>query len=127
MTFNEANAVRDFVRDQSLNSGWKFVEGNNLDRQKTESLIESSFREALIRLNPSIRENPERAEEVLHALRAIILGSKSGSLIAANEEFASWLKSEKSMPFGMHGEHVTINLIDYSDSSNNELVISTEV
>ena len=69
--FNEANSVRDFVRDQSLLSGWKFVEGINLDRQKTESLIESSFRIALIKLNPTIAEKPERAEEVLHALRAI--------------------------------------------------------
>jgi type I restriction enzyme R subunit len=127
MTFNEANSVRDFVRDQSLLSGWKFLEGINLDRQKTESLIESSFRIALIKLNPTIADKPERADEVLHALRAIILGSKSGSLIAANEEFASWLKSEKSMPFGQHGEHVTINLIDYSNPSNNELIVSTEV
>ena len=127
MTFNEANSVRDFVRDQSLLSGWKFVEGINLDRQKTESLIESSFRVALIKLNPTIAEKPERAEEVLHALRAIILGSKNGSLIAANEEFASWVKSEKSMPFGPHGEHVTIDLIDYSNTFNNELSVSTEV
>jgi type I restriction enzyme R subunit len=127
MTFNEANSVRDFVRDKSLHSGWKFIEGINLDRQKTESLIESSFRNALIKLNTTIAEKPERAEEVLHTLRAIILGSKNGSLIAANEEFASWLKSEKSMPFGQHGEHVTINLIDYSNPSNNELIVSTEV
>lgn len=125
--FNEANSVRDFVRDQSVESGWKFVEGVNLERQKTDSLIETSLRNALIRLNPTISERPERAEEVLHALRSIILGSKSGSLIAANEEFSSWLKSEKSMPFGQHSEHVTIDLIDYSNPSNNELIVSTEV
>ena len=127
MTFNEANSVRDFVRDQSLVSGWKFVEGVNLDRQKTESLIESSFRKALINLNPTISERPELADEVLHAIRAIILGSKSGSLIAANEEFSSWLKAEKSMPFGPNGEHVTINLLDFVNPSNNELIVSTEV
>ena len=54
MTFNEANSVRDYVRDQSRLSGWKFIEGINLDRQKTESLVESSFRNALMRLNPTI-------------------------------------------------------------------------
>ena len=113
MKFNEANSVRDVVRDQSLISGWKFTDGISLDRQNADTLIESSFRESLIRLNPTIAKKPELAEEVLHALRAIILGARSGSYIAANEEFASWLKSEKSMPFGDNGEHVTINLIDF--------------
>ena len=125
--FNEANSVRDFVRDQSVMSGWKFIDGFNLDRENTNSLIESSVRQALINLNPTIAEKPERAEEVLYALRSIVIGSKSGSLIAANEEFASWLKSEKSMPFGLNGEHVTIDLVDYVNPSNNELIVSTEV
>ena len=125
--FNEANSVRDFVRDQSIMSGWKFIDGFNLDRENTNSLIESSVRQALINLNPTIAEKPERAEEVLYALRSIVIGSKSGSLIAANEEFASWLKSEKSMPFGLNGEHVTIDLVDYVNPSNNELIVSTEV
>jgi type I restriction enzyme R subunit len=127
MKFNEANSVRDFVRDQSLVSGWEFVDGANLDRLKTEVLIESSLRKALVRLNPTIAVNPERADEVLHALRSLIADSRNGSLVSANEEFSSWLKSQKSMPFGPNGEHVTIDLIDHSNQANNELKISTEV
>ena len=127
MAFDEANSVRDFVKDQSVLNGWTFVEGNKLSRQKSEPLLATSFLKALSRLNPSIAEKPELAEEVLHSLYTIIAGSKSGSLVAANEEFTSWLKSEKSMPFGLHGEHVTINLIDFMNPSNNELIVSTEV
>ena len=125
--FDEANSVRDFVRDQSALGGWQFIDAINLDRQNTDALIESSVRQALINLNPAIAEKPERAEEVLHSIRAIILGSKNGSLIAANEEFSSWIKSEKSMPFGINGEHVTINFIDYLNPTNNEMIVSTEV
>ncbi len=125
--FNEANSVRDFVRDQSLKSGWRFIEGVNLDRQKSDALIENSFRRALILLNPTIAEKPERADEVLHALRALIFASRNGSLLASNEEFASWLKAEKSLPFGVNGEHVTIHLIDFTNALNNELIVSTEV
>ena len=127
MNFNEANSVRDFVRDKSLSSGWNFIDGVNLSREKTDVLLEDSFRSALVRLNPDIAAKPELAEEVLHALRGVISGSRNGSLVAANEEFSSWIKSEKSMPFGPNGAHVTVNLIDYLDTSSNELIISTEV
>lgn len=38
------------------------------------SFVEAFVREALIRLNPDIAVQPERADEVLHKLRAIVLG-----------------------------------------------------
>ena len=90
MTFDEANSVRDFVKDQCVLSGWTFVEGNKLSRQKTEPLLATSFLKALSRLNPSIAKKPELAEEVLHSLNTIIVGSRNGSRVAANEECASW-------------------------------------
>jgi hypothetical protein len=53
--------------------------------------------------NPSIAEKPERADEVLYKLRAIVLSVRSDGLITANEEFTAWLRGERSMPFGPTG------------------------
>jgi type I restriction enzyme R subunit len=90
-------------------------------------IIEGEVHEALCRLNPSIAAQPERAEEVLHRLRSVILAARSGSLLAANEEFAAWLNGERTMPFGADGEHVTINFLDFNDPQSDRRVVSTEV
>lgn len=127
MTFNEANSVRDFVRDVALVGDWRFIHGFELDRQHSDVLIDSLLRDALIRLNPTIASEPSRADEVLHRLRAIILSGASGSLVAANEEFSAWLDGDRSMPFGPDGEHVTIHLLDQDNPAADDLVVSTEV
>ncbi len=127
MTFNEANSVRDLVRDRASKGRWRFTNGPVLQRQLTDVLIESLVREALIRLNPSIADEPARADEVLYKLRALIQSGASGSLLAANEEFASWLKGEKTMPFGPDGQHETIYLLDLENPDSDDHVVSTEV
>ena len=125
--FNEANSVRDFVRDFCVDAGWKFVAGVDLTRSKSDCLLDDELRSALIRLNPTISAENGRADEVLHMLRKIIENSRNGSLVASNEEFAAWLKAERSMPFGDNSEHVTINLIDFVNPDRNDLKVSTEV
>jgi type I restriction enzyme R subunit len=55
-------------------------------RQIQEVLVEPWLREALIRLNPEIAAQPDRADEVLYKLRAIVLSVRSDGLIRANEE-----------------------------------------
>ena len=54
-------------------------------------LVEDQLREALIRLNPEIAAQPDRADEVLYRLRAIVMGVRDDGLVKANEEFAAWL------------------------------------
>jgi type I restriction enzyme R subunit len=125
--FNEANSVRDFVRDHAVSLGWNFLPGSELDRDETDVLMERTLTAALARLNSTIAADTSRADEVLHKLRAIILSTQHGSLLAANEEFAAWLKGDRSMPFGPGGEHVGIRLLDLDDPGNNEIVVSTEV
>ena len=44
----------------------------------------------------------------------------------ANEEFAAWLRGERSMPFGENGEHVTIRLIDFDDLEQNQYVVTQQ-
>src|SRR5215212_11817123 len=47
-------------------------------------------------------------------------------LVRANELFAEWLRSEKSMPFGERGEHTPVHLIDFDNLSNNDYVVTNQ-
>ena len=147
MSFNEANTVEAFIRDllcggvthhtavgpglarragQLSGLGWHYLSHENLPRQPQEALVEDHLRDALIRLNPVIAAQPDRAADVLYRLRAIIMGVRSDGLVKANEEFAAWLVGDKSMPFGENGEHVTIKLIDFEDLKQNQYVVTQQ-
>jgi type I restriction enzyme R subunit len=126
MAFNEQNTVENYVKDLLVPLGWTFTPALKLDRQESDVIIENSVKNALIRLNPTIKLDPTKAEEVLYRLRAIILSVRGSGLVKTNEELSKWLKNEKTMPFGERGEHVSINLIDYGNISNNEFIVTTQ-
>lgn len=147
MTFNEANTVEAFLRDLLCGGvthhtavgpglarrtgrisglGWHYLAKGDVPRQPQEVFVESFVREALLRLNPEIAENPDRAEEVLYKLRAVVLSVRSDGLIKANEEFTAWLRGDRSMPFGKNHEHTTVRLIDFDDLSRNQYVVTQQ-
>jgi type I restriction enzyme, R subunit len=149
--FNELNTVENYIRDllcgqkktgkggfaedqapylpvgrNSAGAGWHYVNALALPRRINDVFVEDYLRDALIRLNPAIAARPERADEVLYKLRAIVLTVRSEGLIRANEEFTAWLRGERSMPFGQRSEHVTIHLLDYEDLDQNQYILSTQ-
>ncbi len=107
-------------------AGWHYVSSLALPRRVNDVFIEQYLREALIRLNPEITAQPERADEVLYKLRAIVISVRSDGLIRANEEFTAWLRGDRSMPFGRNNEHVTVKLIDYDDLDRNQYIVTTQ-
>jgi type I restriction enzyme R subunit len=129
--FNEANSVRDFVRDLVKSDDVQFVPGSDLARRTDEVLLEHDVKAALIRLNPEMAADPAKADEVIYNLRAILMSARTvPHPVVANEEFMGWLTGQKSMPFGPNGEHITVRLIGFdhpADGSSNQWVISTEV
>lgn len=126
MRFNESNTVEAFLRDRLKDIGWEPIEHATISRQPQEVLVEAHLREALVRLNPTVAERPERADEVLYRLRAAIMTVRDTGLVKANEEFSAWLLGERSMPFGANGEHVTIRLIDFDTLKNNRFVVTQQ-
>lgn len=128
-TFTEANTVRDFARDRLAKHdlGWQAIRGNALDRHEDDPLVTSALRDALIRLNPEIAADPDRADEVLYKLRAILVSVRTDGLVRANEEFRAWVIGERTMPFGPNNEHVPVRLVDFDDLSRNQCLVSTEV
>ena len=128
-TANQGRLVRldaggpGFARynDQIAGLGWHYLSHEHLPRQPQEALVETHLHEALIRLNPAIAAQSDRADDVLYRLRAIIEGVRSDGLVKANEEFAAWITGEKSVPFS---ENVTIKLIDFDDLEQNHYVVT---
>ena len=106
--------------------GWRYAAPAEVPRQIQEVLVEPWLRDALIRLNPEVAAQPDRAEEVLYKLRAIVLSVRSDGLIRANEEMTAWMRGERTMPFGPNNEHVPVRLIDFDTLDNNRFVITNQ-
>jgi type I restriction enzyme R subunit len=145
MSFNESNTVEQMILDAVENLGrgtggmvihdapgwdgslsgefrpsnWDYVPGLQVPRRFGDVMVESWLREALIRLNPEIATQPDRADEVIYALRATILSVQADGLVRANENFSAWLRGEKTMPFGRNGEHVSVRLVDIIQPAKN--------
>lgn len=105
---------------------WDYVPGPQLLRQPGEVMVEPWVREALLRLNPEIAAQPDRADEVIYKLRACLLSVQADGLVRANENFMAWLRGEKTMPFGPDGEHVTVRLVDFSQPGKNRLTVCNQ-
>ncbi|HRK68822.1 MAG TPA: type I restriction endonuclease, partial [Hyphomonas sp.] len=149
MAFNESNTVEAYVRDllagpvkavpantaqepqasygpSPKGIGWRYAAPSEVPRQIQEVLVEHWLRDALIRLNPEIAAQPDRADEVLYKLRAIVLSVRSDGLIRANEEMTAWMRGERSMPFGHNNEHVPVRLIDLDDLAQNQYIVTQQ-
>ena len=77
----QADYLDSRLTPQILNLKWHFVPAEELPRQHSDVLVESMVRDALIRLNPEIKAQPDRVDEVLYRLRTIPLSVQSLSLI----------------------------------------------
>jgi len=127
--FDEANTVEAMVLDRMTKLGWRYIHGATLRRSTSDVLLESVLAGALVRLNSDIAAQPERADEVIYKLRAVISGVLGGGLVGANEEFMTWVRGERTMPFGPNNEHVTIKLIDFdpAELETNSFIVSNQV
>lgn len=114
MTFSESNTVEQMILDavvgerrmgpsftgdipqpgwgKSLGgefwpARWDYVPASQVPRQSGEVMVEQWVREALIRVNPEIAAQPDRADEIIYNLRACILSVQADGLVRANENF----------------------------------------
>jgi type I restriction enzyme, R subunit len=124
--FTESNTVEQMILETASKSGWLYLHASNIPRQLNDVMVESWVREALIQLNPDIAAQPDRADEVIYQLRACILSVQMDGLVRANENLMTWLRGEKTMPFGLNGEHVPVRLFDSEQMSNNRLTVANQ-
>ena len=105
---------------------WEYKSANEIQRGVNEVMVESELKDALIRLNPEITQNPALADEVIYKLRAVFLAVNQVGLVKTNEEFFKWLTGEKTMPFGENNRHVPVRLVDFDTLNNNSYVVTNQ-
>lgn len=127
--FNEDNTIEQMIISSLKNNGWKYVPAEELPRMFSDVLVEPMVRDALIRLNPEIQEEPSRADEVIYKLRTIILSVNASNLVTQNELFKKMIFEENSYPFGKDGRMVPIRFFGTllkEDLALNEYVVTNQ-
>lgn len=126
--FNE-DTFEKMVCDTLKNNGWKYIPAEELPREHSDVLVESMVKDALVRLNPCIAEEPSRADEVIYKLRTLILSAQSNNLVAQNEEFKKLVFENNSFPFGKDGRMVPITFFGSlypEEIAKNEYVVTNQ-
>lgn len=127
--FNEDNTVEQLFIDSLKKNGWKYIPADELPRDTTDAIVEPMVKDALIRLNPEIAEDPSRADEVIYKLRAMLQPFPSDNLVAQNEAFKKKLFEENSYPFGEDGRSTSISFfgtMTKEELAKNEYVVTNQ-
>ena len=109
--------------------GWTYVKADDLPRGYSDVMVEPMVKEALIRLNPEIAAEPDRADEVIYKLRALVNSASAQNLVATNERFKKLVFEENSFPYGDNGRMVPIRFFGTSidgDLAKNEYVVTNQ-
>ena len=126
----EKNADEKMVQmglaDHVSKLGWVYADDESLPRELESVLVNGDVLKALVLLNPEIAEAPDRAQEVLSKLRAILLGVRNDGLVSANEEFVAWLCGRRTIKYIGTDRDVQVNLIDFENPRANTLRVTTE-
>lgn len=126
--FSEAT-FEQMVCDTLSKNGWKYIPADQLPRQHSDVLVEPMVKDALIRLNPCIAEDPSRADEVIYKLRALILSVQANNLVAQNEAFKKLVFENNTFPFGENGRAVPITFfgsLTAEEIAKNEYVVTNQ-
>lgn len=127
--FNEDNTIEQMLISSLKNNGWKYVPAEELPRNYSDVMVEPMVKEALIRLNPEIAEEPSRADEVIYKLRTIILSVQAHNLVTQNELFKKMMFETNSYPFGKDGRMIPIRFFGTLTKENlalNEYVVTNQ-
>ncbi len=127
--FNEDNTIEQMLITTLKKNGWKYIEADNLPRRHDDVMVESMVKEALIRLNPEIAEEPSRADDVIYKLRSLILSVQPHNLVTQNEQFKKLVFEGNSFPFGKDRRMVPIRFfgtMTREELSKNEYVVTNQ-
>lgn len=107
--FTEEDTTEQMIIETLQHNGWKYIPAEELPRDYSDVYVDSIVRDALIRLNPVIAEDPSRADEVIFKLRALVLSTNQQNLVTQNEAFKQFVFEKNSYPFGKDGRQVSID------------------
>ena len=127
--FNEDNTIEQMLITTLRKNGWEYIEADQLPRRHEDVMVESMVKEALIRLNPEIAEEPSRADDVIYKLRSLILSAQPHNLVTQNEQFKKLVFEKNSFPFGKNRQMVPIRFfgtMTREGLSQNQYVVTNQ-
>ncbi len=124
-TFNE-QSVEDLIISALGAVGWEYIPAALLPREESDVMVEAFVRDALIRFNPCIAENPANADTVIYKLRALISTVRPHDLVTQNERFKKLVFEENSFPFDKDGRSISIRFFDYDNPENNQFAVTNQ-
>lgn len=107
--FTEVDTTEQMIIETLQHNGWKYIPAEELPRDYSDVYVDSMVKDALIRFNPVIAEDPSRADEVIFKLRALVLSTNQQNLVTQNEAFKQFVFEKNSYPFGKDGRQVSID------------------
>lgn len=120
--FNEKIIVEDYIIKKLEEKGWKFIPAESLGRDSyQEPLIIPSLVRSLNRINKDAGIGEEEKNKVLNELKLTGTGIEGAKRILNFYKFGIPVKFEKEKVVKY------IQLFDYKDIDNNELVVSRQV
>lgn len=122
--FSEAD-VEQMVLKCLQSNGWQYYRSDEIPRHTGNLLVETWLRDALIRLNPEISINPDRADDVIRALRTRLFVQPQ-DLITRNEEVRKFLLGENSFPFAEGGKATSVRFFDMENLQNNHYACTNQ-
>ena len=126
--FNEA-AIEQMIIDTLVKQGWEYIPAEELPRKYSDVMVEPMVREALIKLNPEIAEEPSRADEVIISLRPLFMQAKASDLVAINEEFKNRLFEKNAFQFGKNHSYVPVRFFGMGSAdemAKNKYVVTNQ-
>ena len=127
--FNEDNTIEQMSVEALASLGWRYVAAEDLPRRHADVMVEPMVKDALIRLNPEIAEDPDRADEIIYRLRALIQSKSPQNLGSTNEQFKKLVIEENSFPYGKDGRMVPIRFFGTAadgDLDKNEYIVTNQ-
>lgn len=127
--FNEDNTIEQMSVEALASLGWRYVAAEDLPRRHADVMVEPMVKDALIRLNPEIAEDPDRADEIIYRLRALIQSTSPQNLVSTNERFKKLVIEENSFPYGKDGRMVPIRFFGTAadgDLDKNEYIVTNQ-
>lgn len=118
----EKRLVEDYIGESLQNTGWKFVENENLKRESIRDvLLIDNFKEAILRINRGLDIGEDEINKILNEILLLPSGQEGVRRFLFLLKYGIGIKFEKEKIV----KHV--NLIDYENIENNEFIFSRQV
>lgn len=127
VAFSEKVTVQKFITDRLVDNGWTLIDGADLDRDTSSPIIPSHVEQALLRLNPVLRDNRQWHDDVFTTVSQSMFAASTDGLMSANKSFRERFVNGYIHRFPGDDEYSEIKLVDFDDYDNNEFVVSREV